>query len=585
MSDKPSNFELDELLSAYLDGELSEGERAEVEARLAIDPAAQQMLHELQSASQSVQALPTESLGRDMSEEIMRRAREAKPELVRESQVVRGSTGVVRGSPDPAPAPDRTSPASTGSTIPKIRIFHSRRAWIWASLTLAAGLLLMIIQSGDESANKLTPVATRNPEATPTQLGDESGQARRREISISAAPKSLSQSPPTVAADNELREKLDAPATAMPAAKKPGEGTGGRLITRDGSAATPPVAAASPSPKQPVNDEAKIVLNAGDASSTSTASSGPAMTDKLAPAAQPTDRLGGIGGGGEMQAGKGKTESVSGQNLQPLIVVRVVAKPDALKNGAFERLLANNKIEFESQPAKNESRSFGGLLTKPAQTEGAFKEQSNRAAENRSDEKQMVLVEAPAPAIESFLAGLNKNSNDFLSITVREQPQSLDRFDADSTTKKLSETTNGLSRFSRGSTATAQKDAIDPRYYFHEYDFDEQNEPAANGSPRGGSFGHEADNKKQAPPDIRRARRIEPWAIENPQPGEVASATGHAVPTQSSAQTTNQPMSQGNSIVSAKTKAGSNTNDLKVLFVITSEETSTPTPPPNDRQK
>src|SRR5882757_5212880 len=80
MSDKPFNYELDdELLSAYLDGELSADERAAVEARLATDAAAQQLLHELRSVSQSVQALPTESVGRDVSEEIIRRAHESAP--------------------------------------------------------------------------------------------------------------------------------------------------------------------------------------------------------------------------------------------------------------------------------------------------------------------------------------------------------------------------------------------------------------------------------------------------------------------------------------------------------------------------
>src|SRR3954471_16653339 len=111
MSDKPINYELDdELLSAYLAGELSADQRAAVEARLSTDAAAQQLLHELRSVSQSVQALPTESLGRDMSEEIIRRAREAKPELV------------VRGSPDLAQASDRRSPRSIDE-LPKIRIF------------------------------------------------------------------------------------------------------------------------------------------------------------------------------------------------------------------------------------------------------------------------------------------------------------------------------------------------------------------------------------------------------------------------------------------------------------------------------
>src|SRR5215216_6789547 len=173
MSEKPFNDELnDELLSAYLDGELSADERAAVEARLATDPAAQQLLHELRSVSQSVQALPTEPLGRGLSEEIMRRSRDAMPERV------------VRGSPDAAPAPDRRSPSTldspgpttlrSGHPIPKIRIFHSRRAWIWASMALAAGLLLMIVQSGDESAKKLAPIAARNREAAPTPLGDQS---------------------------------------------------------------------------------------------------------------------------------------------------------------------------------------------------------------------------------------------------------------------------------------------------------------------------------------------------------------------------------------------------------------------------
>ena len=52
-------YELDdELLSAYLDDELSADERALVEARLATDPAAQQSLEQLRSVSQSVRSLP-----------------------------------------------------------------------------------------------------------------------------------------------------------------------------------------------------------------------------------------------------------------------------------------------------------------------------------------------------------------------------------------------------------------------------------------------------------------------------------------------------------------------------------------------
>lgn len=48
----------DELLSAYLDGELTAAEQAEVERLLATDPAARQLLDELRTLSATLQALP-----------------------------------------------------------------------------------------------------------------------------------------------------------------------------------------------------------------------------------------------------------------------------------------------------------------------------------------------------------------------------------------------------------------------------------------------------------------------------------------------------------------------------------------------
>src|SRR6478609_3128068 len=113
MTDKPSHHELDdELLSAYMDGELSADERAAVEARLTTDQAAQQLLHELRSVSQSVQAMPTESLGRDLSEEIVRRARETAPTPSRSSS---------------ATAAAASEFPRLGDAIPKIRVFNSKR--------------------------------------------------------------------------------------------------------------------------------------------------------------------------------------------------------------------------------------------------------------------------------------------------------------------------------------------------------------------------------------------------------------------------------------------------------------------------
>src|SRR3954447_7017411 len=112
MSDTGEKRELDdELISAYLDEELSGEERAVVERRLAADPAAQRLLHELRLVSQSVQAMPQKNLGRDLSETIV--------------ALVEGEAKTPR---------DKEDGAGLGGNWPKLPIFGSPRAWIWASL-------------------------------------------------------------------------------------------------------------------------------------------------------------------------------------------------------------------------------------------------------------------------------------------------------------------------------------------------------------------------------------------------------------------------------------------------------------------
>src|SRR3954464_14056270 len=138
MSDADRHHELDdELISAYLDDELSVEDRAAVERRLAADPAAQRLFHELRLVSQSVQAMPQQNMGRDLSETIV---------------------ALVQQDAKPSPAATSDRPRLVGR-LPKLPIFGSPRAWIWASLALAAGLLIMVVERGDERANKFAHVA------------------------------------------------------------------------------------------------------------------------------------------------------------------------------------------------------------------------------------------------------------------------------------------------------------------------------------------------------------------------------------------------------------------------------------------
>jgi hypothetical protein len=365
-------------------------------------------------------------------------------------------------------------------------------------------------------------------------------------------------------------------------------------ITRDGGIAGPPVAAASPA-LAPQKEREKEMLKAGDASSTLSASPSQVASDKRTDSPQPTGSIGGPADAPAFAAEKQKSESIASPTAQRFVVVRVVAKPDALKNGSFDRLLADNKIEFVPQPEKGQPLSFGGgKLPQSVKSESGVNQLSKNVKAQAVD---MVLVEAPAPAIESCLTALNKNSNDFSSIAVSEEPQSTDRFDAKITpSKKLAENSRNLSQFSRGNFPVAQKDAIDPRRYFYSYYFDKANEPAVNGSPRGGGFGGEAGtisgvehdangDKGQPPPEVRRARSIETWGINKPQSGEPASAGGRAARIQSGAQAPSRPMSQRKPNEEADAKADNENKNLKVLFVFTPEETPAPSAPPDNRPK
>ncbi len=107
MSDKnPQEYCDDELLSAYVDGELTDAERASVDRRLRDDPQAREMVAELGAVSQTLRSLPKHELGADLREAVLQQA------VVRAEQ----------------------SPAEIGGP----------RRWAWAALALAATLMLVV---------------------------------------------------------------------------------------------------------------------------------------------------------------------------------------------------------------------------------------------------------------------------------------------------------------------------------------------------------------------------------------------------------------------------------------------------------
>lgn len=152
MKDVPEN----ELLSAYLDGELTAAEQAELEQWLAATPAAHQLLEELRAVRSKLQALPQHKLGEDLSEPVLR---------IAEQRILT----------EPAPPGSLRGPSAGTSSLPSdgkagaaprrlLRRLLNPRAVVWSSLAVAVAVVLMVTNQDERERPAGGPVA-RGPEA------------------------------------------------------------------------------------------------------------------------------------------------------------------------------------------------------------------------------------------------------------------------------------------------------------------------------------------------------------------------------------------------------------------------------------
>jgi anti-sigma factor RsiW len=119
-----TNVPDDELISAYLDGELSGEELLRAERLLATQPESRQLLEELTALRASLQGLPRQSLERGFADGVLRRA---EREMLQPSQPV---------SPSIAPRNDDNPPVLSWR--------RWQRPLIWSTLAVAASLVIMM---------------------------------------------------------------------------------------------------------------------------------------------------------------------------------------------------------------------------------------------------------------------------------------------------------------------------------------------------------------------------------------------------------------------------------------------------------
>ncbi len=115
-----------ELLSAYLDGELTAAEQAHAEQLLASNPAARQWVEDMRALSHTLHALPRQTLGEDLGPRVLRLA---------EQRMLAGAPPAQGAAEPPRPLWRET-----------LRGMLSRRALVWSGLAVAIAVMMMLTE-------------------------------------------------------------------------------------------------------------------------------------------------------------------------------------------------------------------------------------------------------------------------------------------------------------------------------------------------------------------------------------------------------------------------------------------------------
>jgi len=314
MSDWPH----DELLSAYLDGELTADQQAQVERRLASDPRARQLLDELRALRATLQELPEQQLDEDLGPAVLRLAERR-----------------MLAEPSSAAQPRPASRVRQMFAIVGRRLFNARGV-AWAAVTLLVAALLWINQQGrqrqvaqappgtPEAATGSTAPADHEPPVIRAAPGAESAQmtaeaahedrdaAERPAGELSSAGGEAAEPLPSKAAGGARSTAPAPPAEAAPAqaqlAETPGAGEQAPTHTLLAKAPGQPPAAPAAAPPAPLAEALEPGVQADAA---------PAAVpgQPSAPAAQPPYPLPGKAGPEAALARAGSSLAQAGQGF------------------------------------------------------------------------------------------------------------------------------------------------------------------------------------------------------------------------------------------------------------------------------
>jgi len=527
MSDVPEN----ELLSAYLDGELTADEQAHVEKLLADNPQARQLLDELRALSATLQSLPQYKLGEDISQQVLR---------VAERRMLTGTSDL------PQPAKQPAEPRES-----RLRHMLSRRALVWSGLAVGIAVVLMVNDANRPPPHggkvALAPDAPGEHEASAPDLADGAvasrerkpegekrlAEGRKRSESAVAAGQRDSYKLAREGKAAETEENLGKSAVAgdgLHRVLKPGaapqraeerlkESDEKKLAAKSQAAQTPGAAAiAGKGPAFSFGAAGGPASGAGNVdafrSETGGAGAAPAGRTSGKGGGEVADHAkgvlvgkdgGGRGMGGMAGAPYAQKEGAPDADNGVLLVYCDVS-PEAAQKQAFAKLLTDNKIVW-AEPADGQSvladaptRQLPATVQKhgDADTGQPAKVREVLARDREKADAgglELVYVEAPAERIEAALAQLKARPDSFLSVSVQAAPHD--------------ESHQGWSRYNRRS-GEKYKAGADPQKAPAEKPGGSRGSPAADDSARReqAEENRDKDLAKQENVSLGRAQRI-----------------------------------------------------------------------------
>jgi hypothetical protein len=504
---------------------------------------------------------------------------------------------------------------------PTYSVLQTRRPWVWASLAVAAGLLIMVLQKGTENgANHIEIAQHDGSEASNRQL-KESVEQQATAPGAAETDKFAKNDWAMPAAQPPASPQMPVPAEHPSAAGRP-EMALDKLTSADRSGVSPPTPAAmpaGPSKETPslsdlAADEATRAgqiaatsrpspapqFRGGEPATASTAPPPPASANVEMSAKRDMEIVAGksvrtaagaagapVDAADRLETLKRDDELREAQSEQ-LVVVHVVAKPEAIKNKSFDKLLLDNGLAIESEivsDAEERAAITESRAAKPAEVERLTIQSLNKPPSGQTV-ADAVLVDAPKATIASCLAGLKNDESNYTGVDVQVPAEPQDRVGGGVELDK--KRTSDWTEYNRGFVSQQQKQLLQERYYYGGLSYRERAEKDVAANTAYAPSVTEKAKSSEAKPlqdmqlgqrfksegSLGRARRLSRSEVEGREKADLAVNGGVQ-----GATTIRRGEEMRRAEPERKSVAGLAPDNLRVLFVVSPEPQAAAGPP------